>query len=299
MRIKLKRGKQKELLTLAKGRLTWNLLGGKINLSEHYLGNELNNEKRLLDEKVYRELCNLASTNFDNFIEEKLENDWGRSKGGTNSKGNTKLFVKPKENEKLAELFGIILGDGHLEILKIGKKIRCYSLNIAGHIKEDREYLLNYVNNLIEHIFKEKAHIKLSPKDNCVHVVIHGKNLTKFIQSKGIYPGNKKKNNQGIPDWIKGNKKFLKKCIRGLIDTDGSIHCISKNNKNLRICFTSYIPKLIDDTRNSLISLGFHPSKIIKGNQIFLSRKEEIEKYIQEINFKNKKHLNRYKRLKF
>ena len=118
------------------------------------------------------------------------------------------------------------------------------------------------------------------------------------MKSLGIKPGNKKKNNQGIPSWIKNNKKYLIKCIKGLIDTDGSIHYISKKNLNLRISYTSYIPKLLKEVRGGLIKIGFTPSKIISKKQIFLSRQKDIKNYIKEIGFGNQKNLNRLKFLK-
>src|SRR5690606_1397673 len=68
MRIKLKEGKQKELISLAKNNLTWKELGKKTGLSPLYLANELFNEKRLLDEKVYEILCTLAKKDYTSEI---------------------------------------------------------------------------------------------------------------------------------------------------------------------------------------------------------------------------------------
>ena len=297
MRLILKKGKQKELIHLSKKDLSWKELSKKLNCSQGYLRNELNQEKRTLDKKLYEKLCRLAKTNFDKFILESLEDNWGKSKGGINSPKNIKKFLPPKENEELAEIIGVILGDGHVEELIISKKIRCYSITIAGNSDTDKDYIFNYIPSLFEKVFNEKGKSSFSKDSNTGYFKIHGKNLVGFIKEKGIKPGNKKKNNQGIPEWIKQNKSFLRKCIKGLIDTDGSIHYISKNNKNLRIDFTSYIPKLLNDARQSLIKLGFNPSKIISRRHFFLSRKEEIKKYIKEIGFANEKNLKRLKQL--
>lgn len=70
-----------------------------------------------------------------------------------------------------------------------------------------------------------------------------------------------------------------------------------KNNKNLRISFVSYIPNLLRDVRASLVKLGFHPSKIIRRKQIFLSRKEDIRLFIKSVGFGNPKHLKRFQDL--
>jgi hypothetical protein len=293
VRIRLKRGKQQELIKKAKTSFTWKQLANKINTGYQYLAHELNNERRLVSEEVYKKLCAITKENFDGHILEKLEDNWGKSKGGKNSPGNTKTFLEPRESKELAELFGIILGDGHLEMPGKNNKNRSYAVKIAGHLEEDKNYLSNYVSNIIQKLFREKPSIKKAEKYNTLFLVIHGKKLIEFLNEKGLHSGNKKHNNQGIPDWIKRNKEYVASCIRGLVDTDGSIHQISKKNKNLRISYTSYIPNLLKDTRESFIRIGYNPSKIIVNKQIFLSKKEEIAKYAKEIKFMNEKHLKR------
>jgi|SRR3989339_1087621 len=297
MRIVLKKGKQRELILLAKANKTWANLSQIIKINEHYLNHELVQERRSISYKDYETFSSLACVNFDSYIKNKLNDNWGRSKGGLNSTGNTKVLSAPKESAELAELFGIILGDGHVEITKIKEKPISYSIRIAGHIKEDYDYLVSYTSNLIRKLFNERSKIKLAPRYNGVYLVVYGKNIVSFIESKGIKSGNKKKNNQGIPSWIKRKGDYLKCCIRGLMDTDGSIHRISKSNKNLRISFTSHIPILIQEVRDSLIKLHFSPSKIVCGNKIFLSRKDEVDKYLKWVQFRNQKHLKRIERL--
>ena len=295
MRLRLQKNKQKELINNAKVKATWANLSKKLNFSPGYLRNELKNEKTLLSEECYNKLCLITNKNYDSYILEKLEDNWGRIKGSNNSKGNLKITKEPNESKELAELFGIILGDGHVHKYINGKKTRCYFLRIANSLADDYGYLSNYVKDLIKKLFNETPKIMKVPKHGEIFITIYGKNIIEFLNKKGLKSGNKKTNNQTIPNWILKNKEYLVSCIRGLIDTDGSIHYISKNNKNLRISFTSYIPRLLKDVRASLIKLGFHPSKIIKEKQIFLSRKEEIKRYIETVGFGNQKHLKRYR----
>ena len=51
MRLKFKEGKQKELILLAKGGMTWFNLSKMLGVSEGYLRNELRKEERLLSDK--------------------------------------------------------------------------------------------------------------------------------------------------------------------------------------------------------------------------------------------------------
>lgn len=299
MRIKLKRGKQRELILNAKKGKSWSELANLLDVSPLYLCNELGKEKRTLSEEVYKKLKRITNKNYDEFIICKLDDNWGRSKGGINSKGSTKDFDPPKESEKLAELFGIILGDGNIDTYSKGKKVRCYIVKIAGNLREDYEYHSSYVFKLIKELFKEKPKIREIPKHNELFSVVYGKKIIDFLKSKGLNSGNKKENNQTIPKWICSNKKYLSACLRGLIDTDGSVHHISKENKNARISFTSYIPALINDVYVSFNRLGIKTSKVIMDKKIFISSKSSISEYLKIIGFRNPKHLIRLQNLKF
>ena len=294
MRIKLKKGGQNSLISLAKENLTWEELAKKLQVSRGYLRNELRKEERLLSEEVYKKLCVIAQKNFDFEIIEKLDDNWGRSKGGTISNKRIKIINYPKKDENLSEIIGIILGDGHISEYIRGTKIRNYFIKIAGNSDTDIDYIKNYIPYLFEKVFNEKGKLFFSKKRNVGYFTVYGKNYVEIMKSLGMGSGNKKNNNQGIPNWIKKDKKLLKKCIRGLIDTDGSIHYISKKNTNLRISYTSYIPKLLTDVRDSLIKLGYNPSKVISNKQIYLSQKEEVIRYIKEIGFSNSKNLYRF-----
>lgn len=298
MRILLKSGKQTELILLAKADLSWKELAKIINVNEQYLCRDLRVGKRLLSKEVFIKLCNLAKNDFKKDIIKELDDDWGRSKGGTASPNNTKKFIVPKRNKDLAEIFGIILGDGHVSEIRRGKKIRVYCIRVTGNSKTDRNYMFEYIPDLFEKVFNERGSVLKSKSINGCYFTLYGKRILEFIKSVGFLPGNKIRNNQGIPEWIRQDKELLKSCMRGLIDTDGSVHIISKNNKNIRIDFTSYIPRLLSDAREGLISLGFTPCKIVRSQHIFLSKQEEIKRYVQEIGFGNTKNLNRYNQFK-
>ncbi len=295
MRIKLKEGKQKEIMALIKEKHTWEELSRILSIQKEYLRNDIRREHRLLSEDTYQKICLLLGKSFDSYIIEKLDDNWGRVKGGLVAKNNTKKIVVPNKNEDLAEAVGIILGDGHISEFIRGKKIRNYFIKIAGNTYTDLDYLKRYIPLLFKKLFEEQGKIFISKKKNEGYFTLYGKNYVEFFKSLGLGTGNKKTNNQSIPKWIKEDDKLLKKCLRGLIDTDGSVHIISKNNRNIRISYTSYIPRLLDDVRVSLIKLGFTPSKIISERQIFISKQEEIKKYSNEIGFSNQKNLNRLK----
>jgi len=289
MRIKLIDGKQKELILSAKNNLSWRQLSQKLDLNPGYLERDLKNEKILLSEKLYNNLCNLSGKNFDKFITERLEDNWGQSKGGLNSPGSIIRLPEIRFDKKLAEFVGAVLGDGHVSYYKIGKKIGVYGIRIAGDLEKDKDYHINYLTNLCKSIFNLNASEILGKHGRFLD--LRSKELVNFFISMGIKPGDKIINQSTIPNWIWGNKLFLRACIGGLIDTDGSIFRMSnKDPKLLRINFTNHNWTLLNDARKAFIALGFNPSKIINNRQFFISRQEEIKKYIREIGFNNLKH---------
>ena len=298
MRIRLIEGKQKELILLAKNNLSWKQLSKALGiLNQGYLRSDLKNEKILLSEQVYKNLCKISGKSFDKFITGRLDDNWGRSKGGLNSPGSLIRLPKIKFGKKLAEFVGAVLGDGHVSYYKIGKKIGVYGIRITGDLEKDKDYHTKYLTDLCKLIFNLDASEILGKHGRFLD--LRSKELVNFFISMGIKPGDKIINQSTIPFWIFENKLFLRACIRGLIDTDGSIFRMSNKDPNLlRINFTNHNITLLSDTRRAFVILGFNPSKIINNRQFNLSRQEEIAKYLKEIGFKNQKHLLRLQKFK-
>lgn len=295
MRIKLKKGKQKELLIKFKegNNFTWKEFSKFLNVSEPAL-REWYKESNLLPLNIY-EILDKKRVYKKCVLEIKKDN-WGQVKAGLNSKGSLKEITIPNECKELAELIGAVLGDGNICSYKKGKKVGVYNVNIAGDYKKDKDYHLKHIKPLIENLFDLKANIIIFPKVNERFVVAYSRELVRFFGKNGLKPGNKIINENSIPYWIFENKNFLKCCVRGLIDTDGSIFRMSRKDPNLlRINFKNFNQKLLRDTRRAFVTLGFHPSKIICNNVFYLSRKADIVKYIKEIGFSNQRHQKRFK----
>ncbi|MBN1159801.1 MAG: hypothetical protein JXA43_01010 [Candidatus Diapherotrites archaeon] len=294
MRIKLEKGKQRKLIETHKdnNKLTWKSMAKKLSVSEPAL-----KEWRLENCLIPKEIFDLLNKNhgFDQFVMKVRDDKWGQSKGGKNSTGNTGKIKIPKKSEKLAELVGIILGDGNIHAFSKGKKVRAYSIRIAGHAKNDRDYLTNHVFRLFKDLFDVQPRIYKSKRSKAMYVNVYNKALVDYFLEMGLKKGNKITSQVTIPKWILKDKKLIIACIRGLIDTDGSIYRMSRKDANLkRISFKNYNQALLKQARNCFIELGFHPSKIICGNYFTLSRQEEIKRYISMIEFNNSKHINRF-----
>jgi len=287
MRVKLKKGYQQKLIEEYKNsnKLSWTSLAKKLNVSRATI-NSWYNEKYLLPSNIFQ----IFDKNklFKKYIEYKKKNNWGQSKGGINSPGSTITVSQYNKNPELAEFFGILLGDGNI-LHRKNKKIGVYMIRIAGDAEKDKDFLCNYTTNLIKKLFN--LNVKTYIRENTLYLIIHSINLVKIMKSLG-FPAGKKINNQvTIPPWIFNDTKNLKACLRGLIDTDGSIYELKKGY--LQLNFTNRNRKLLEDTRKGFKKLGFKISQI-SGYQIYLTRQAEIGKFYKEIGFSNLKHKNRY-----
>ena len=295
MRIKLEKNRQKELIYSVKNQnnFTWSELAEYLNVKSLAL-KEWYSENCLLPLEIF-EILN-QEHNFDEFIIEIKDENWGQSVGGSISPGSTKIINKPQKSEELSELMGIILGDGNINVYTKGKTVATYALRICGHARYDFEYLTNFVSPLITKLFHIESKSYVSKSSKAFYVIANSKELINFLLDVGLKEGNKIDNQVDMPSWIRDNANFSRACLRGLIDTDGSIFKMSqRDSKLLRISFKNHSSKLLRDVRETFIRLGFHPSKIITGNTIFISRQKDIENYINTIDFHNPKHKERLK----
>ncbi len=121
-------------------------------------------------------------------------------------------FKKPDHSEELAEFIGIVLGDGGLT------KDQCV---ITLHIIDDIDYS-EYVRKLANRLFEANATIASYPKHTVIKVIISGIKFIEMLKSFGLFVGNKMSHKVDMPDWIKENIDYLRACMRGLYDTDGT-----------------------------------------------------------------------------
>lgn len=199
------------------------------------------------------------------------------------------------KNFEMAEILGITLGDGSLYH---NEKHNIWQFVITGHIQNDREYLEKFVLPLLEKHFENRFRIVNDNRAGAIRIKCQERLLLQKIVKLGIPIGNKLKNDVKIPDWIFSNKDFLRSCVRGLIDTDGSVCPITGRNYSY-IWFKSKIPALQKSFSRAMNILGFKISNwTLGGNytpQVYIGAKMMIAKYQKEISFNNPYHKSRFK----
>ncbi len=225
------------------------------------------------------------------------------------SKNDLKRNIKlPNQlTKELAELIGIIIGDGHISInhgfLSNGDGYVRYNINIAGN--SDEEQYLKYVMNLFNSLFNLKLVYKKVPDSKSAILRIHSKGLVQFLNEICEIPLGRKTDIVFIPEIVKNSNEDIKYAfLRGLADTDFSVCFKNRTGKGhnypvIKGSFKSRI--LIQNLENLFKELDFkycvcydqeRPDKRFSTttiHSIYLNGTNNSEKWMDKIGFSNSK----------
>jgi len=194
----------------------------------------------------------------------------------------------PQRSSLLAEWIGIMLGDGGISDMQVV---------VTLHRKDDREYI-DFVVGLIYKLFGVNPSLQNKKNDAAVDIVVSRISLVEFcIKQLGLVKGNKTKQQSDIPSWVKKERRYYLSCIRGLMDTDGSIftHRYKVKGKEYaykKIIFTNRSMPLLQSVFFILKKEGFNPRKT--GQAVYLESQQDVGRYMKQISSHNLKHLQRY-----
>lgn len=178
-----------------------------------------------------------------------------------------------RKSKDLAELIGVVLGDGHIE-----KFPRTERLIISSHSK-NCGFIDRYRSIVREVFLKDPTCMKVRDK-NCVRISIYQKLISQRI---GIPTGNRGKSKIGIPDWIWKNKKYLISCLRGLYRAEG-FFVTHLQTYTYKAAFCNRNKKLLDDVYRALRLLEFSP--LYERYRVMISRKQEFFRLKRILNFR-------------
>lgn len=198
--------------------------------------------------------------NIDNFVE------W--------RKANYVSYLALKRDRNLAFLIGMVLGDGN-----IYPHDRTEGLRIT--LGTDKPELWKYTAKIVEKIFKKKPSVQKVKGSACVKITLYQKEISMRL---GIPTGNRNKITNKLPQWIRGNQKYLIAYLRGLYEAEGSFG-VHEPTYTYKMIFTNKNDSLLDIVYTALVSLGFHPHRSLYKVQI--SKKVEVHAFKKLLNFRN------------
>jgi len=226
----------------------------------------------------------------------------GRSKGGQTTQRRRRehperykdRFVTrkpiriPPKSLWLAELVGILLGDGQIGDLQVV---------VSNNAEHEREYSA-FVAQLFQDLFALRASQRTRPK-NAVEVVISSVALVEYLKTIGLHRGNKVAQQVGVPEWIFEDIEYVRACTRGLMDTDGCIFLRRQQYKHrqyrfLELDFSNHSQPLLVGMEQLLSRLSFTPKR--DDCSVNLYRQSEIKRYFEIVGTHNPYHQERYTR---
>ncbi len=207
-------------------------------------------------------------------------------------------------DESLAEICGIIAGDGHLSRY-ITPKRTDYKISIAGD-KRDLDYFKELID-LFHVAFGVKP--RLYEKKNHLELRIDSKKILEKIEKIGI-PAGEKSSKVRIPKIIIADLDLSRAFVRGFADTDFSL-ILRKNKYSFypRITVDIKSAGMLEDLCNIFQKLNmtycgpYNRSRIRNGvpyvtYQLDLNGRANFKIWMEKIGFRNPKHLNKVKKIK-
>lgn len=177
------------------------------------------------------------------------------------------------KNGDLAELIGVVLGDGHMS-----KFPRTDELTISAN--SNNPGFIERYSGLMKKIFKKEPYVAKISCRNCVRIRIYQKNIQKRLDMPYSPRGNLRIK---IPDWILNDTGFIVRYLRGLYEAEGS-HCVHEKTYTYKVFFTNRNVSMLRNVFKLVKELGFHPH--MSKDNVQLSRKYEVDKYLKLIDFR-------------
>jgi DNA-binding transcriptional regulator WhiA len=185
----------------------------------------------------------------------------------------------PMHSCELAELLGVLLGDGSITHFQIWVTLGIKEMAYA-----------KYVSALIQQVFGGTP--KISIRGNGYKDVYLGSTVaTNWLFNEGLVH-NKVLSQVGVPPWIFEREDYMESFVRGFFDTDGSIY---KLRHGLQISLTNFSLPLLSALQKMLEILRYHPSAI-SSHKVYITRIPEIKRFFRDIQPANLKHQRRFEK---
>ncbi len=173
------------------------------------------------------------------------------------------LVGQVSQTPDLAEFIGIMFGDGNI-----------YRNQLRISLDKRQVIYIKYVGDLFLRLFGFRMKLRLVNGTNQAYLYSYNKDLVRLLLDFGLQRGDKILNQVRVPCWIKQNRSYSQRFIRGLIDTDGCIY-FCKRDKKYYVKFTNCNKALLSGFEEMSREQGFDfvrsgsKSRVLyKGDQV-------------------------------
>lgn len=185
------------------------------------------------------------------------------------------------------ELIGATLGDGNIY------DKRPYYVEYTGDPVKDRYYFRNVLLPIV--IDETGKNPRLFVRDLGLRFRIFCKDFVEWLKSMGI-PAGEAKGMAKAPEFVTSNKSLMKRCVRGVHDTDGSVYF------DMRPAYKRPYPrielhmkniKLVSQVSEFFGDVGITHSYVRSKNSLETSGEDALRDFLREVGFSNLHHINR------
>ena len=174
----------------------------------------------------------------------------------------------------LAELIGVILGDGHIQKFPRTERLLIFSnSNNPGFITRYTE--------LVRNTFGKEPYVYKQKDKNCIRISIYEKYISERL---GVPSGARKELTILLPEWIKVNQAYQIRFLRGLYEAEGWL-CYHPPTYTHKLAFTNLNQSLNAIVYSLLVGLEFHPHTTYDTVQV--SRKAEVQNLKDLLQFRD------------
>ncbi len=212
------------------------------------------------------------------------------------------IMKHPSTKDKnLAELIGILLGDGSIGIYKCKTKNKIsmqHRVKITLNSIDDLDYSI-FVSNLIQSLFGVIPLKRIRKNEKSLDLLCFNKDIVRFLIDDIGMALSPKWDRAKIPDFCFENNLELF-ALRGYFDTDGCVSIVNNNGKlyprlEMKVCPSPMQQQFIDILRKHNFRFGAY--KIGNGKvRIQMNGLGELKKWSRLVGFSNKKNIKRAKR---
>lgn len=186
-------------------------------------------------------------------------------------------YLPLKKDGDLAELVGVVLGDGHICSYPRTEELRIISnSNNSG-------FVTRYAK-IMEKVFNKKPYVRNSNQNNSTRIGLYEKHISDRME---IPTGARKYLKIKVPIWILKNRKYIVRYLRGLYEAEGSF-CIHKPTYTYKFLFANTNESMLNNVYYLMKKIGFHPHK--STSQIQISKKKEVFGAVKVLEFRKYKY---------
>ena len=155
------------------------------------------------------------------------------------------------------------------------------SLNSAKEVK-----YIKYVQDLLFSTINLKSRLYQHKESHTMKIILGSSRLLRGFEELGLKRGNKVALQAEVPDWIRENSEFTNRCVKGLLDTDGSAYFhrrLKEKRKTVELNFSNKSLPLIqffhDFCLRNTIATGGNYQK--GGSELFIYNRKGITKFFE------------------